>query len=306
VSIRPSRSSSSEKSRITWSLPSFRERERQRWQGQRADGQPETSLRRSLQPALCLLLAVGRFPKALFDHFVGQLESFLFFYIFTKTATKELERNFSNWADELREIGTIVHPHLQRQKLNAFVADRLQTNMTAKQAELNDALRRLTLTSMQQYRIKYLLAKLTQFVDVAFRGLKTTGSLDEYKGLEIEHILPNNPTADLRKRFAETNQGSITTSTRSTRQLDSPGETDQHRGRKRFLCEEKGRVQKCKCYLTSSLAGLSEVGKNTTITRINQKLLVFDEWAAKDIDSRQTMLLGLVKEVWKTEPIGEE
>ncbi|MCW2233978.1 hypothetical protein [Bradyrhizobium elkanii] len=42
-----------------------------------------------------LLLAAANFPKALFDHFVRQLESFLFYYIFTKTPTKDLERNFS-------------------------------------------------------------------------------------------------------------------------------------------------------------------------------------------------------------------
>jgi hypothetical protein len=35
-----------------------------------------------------LLLAASNFPKHLFDHFVVQLESFLFYYIFTKTPTK--------------------------------------------------------------------------------------------------------------------------------------------------------------------------------------------------------------------------
>ena len=47
------------------------------------------------------------FPRHLFDHFVVQLESFLFYYIFTKTPTKELERSFSQWADELRDIAGI-------------------------------------------------------------------------------------------------------------------------------------------------------------------------------------------------------
>lgn len=42
-----------------------------------------------------LLLAAGNLPKLLFDHFVIQLECFLFYYIFTKTPTKDLERNFS-------------------------------------------------------------------------------------------------------------------------------------------------------------------------------------------------------------------
>jgi hypothetical protein len=60
-------------------------------------------LRGGLQPA--------RHPLAggsLFDHFVQQLESFLFYYIFTKTPTKDLERNLSVGADDLREIGEIT------------------------------------------------------------------------------------------------------------------------------------------------------------------------------------------------------
>ncbi len=44
-----------------------------------------------------LLLAIANLPKSLFDHFVVQLESFLFYYIYTKTPTKELERSFSQW-----------------------------------------------------------------------------------------------------------------------------------------------------------------------------------------------------------------
>ena len=40
-----------------------------------------------------LLLAAANLPKPLFEHFVTQLESFLFFYIFTKTPTKELDVN---------------------------------------------------------------------------------------------------------------------------------------------------------------------------------------------------------------------
>jgi hypothetical protein len=65
-----------------------------------------------------LLLAAANFPKELFDHFVRQLESFLFYYIFTKTPTKDLERNFSVWADELREVGELADPKIQKIRLN--------------------------------------------------------------------------------------------------------------------------------------------------------------------------------------------
>ncbi len=149
-----------------------------------------------------LLLATSRFPKPLFEHFVRQLESFLFYHIFTKTPTKDLERNFSIWADDLREIGEIADTNEQRAKLNEFILDKFQKNMAVKDAELTDTLKRYVLGSMQQYRTRYLLAKLTQFVEMAFKGMTVPGALGEYTALEIEHILPNTPEKELRESFA--------------------------------------------------------------------------------------------------------
>jgi hypothetical protein len=145
-----------------------------------------------------LLLAAAPLPKPLFDHFVTQLESFLFYYIFTKTPTKDLEKNFSTWADEMRGIAALGDAAAQKEKINAFVAEHFQKNMDGKAQELSDALKRFSLYSMQQYRTRYLLARLAQHVDLAFSGVKIPGSLEPYTTLEIEHILPDTPTAELR------------------------------------------------------------------------------------------------------------
>lgn len=156
-----------------------------------------------------LLLAAATFPKPLFDHFVAQLESFLFYYIFTKTPTKDLERSFSQWADELRAIAETSDPAKQKVQLNDFIAERFETNMASKAQELADALKRFTLYSMQQYRTRYLLARLTQHVEMAFSGLKSRGSLEPFTKLEIEHILPDNPKAELRATWAAENPNAV-------------------------------------------------------------------------------------------------
>ena len=41
------------------------------------------------------------------------------------------------------------------------------------------------------------------------------------------------------------------------------------------------------------------VGKNSSITRINEKLLAFDDWSAASIVKHQTMLLALASDIWK-------
>lgn len=251
-----------------------------------------------------LLLAASELPKLLFDHFVAQLESFLFFYIFTKTPTRELERNFSQWADELRAVCDIAEPAAQQDRLNAFIADRFQKNMYAKAPELGDALKRYTLHSMQQYRTRYLLAKLTQHVDMAYKGLKAPGSLEDYTVLEIEHILPDNPQPDLRASFAASNpQASYDdykTRLGNLTLLEKPINIVASND---FFALKRPEYQKSKYYLTSSIAGLTTVGKDTSINRINGKLLAFDDWTAADIDQRHEMLTELVGDIWITRPV---
>lgn len=251
-----------------------------------------------------LLLAAANFPKPLFDHFVAQLESFLFYYIFTKTPTKDLERSFSQWADELRAIAAATDPVKQKVQLNAFIADRFDTNMAGKSQELVDALRRFTLYSMQQYRTRYLLARLTQHVEMAFSGLKMPGSLEPFTKLEIEHILPDNPTAELRGKWATENPGTayddyknrLGNLTLLEKPINIVAGND-------FYSAKRAEYRKSGNYLTRSLVELASVGQNTSISRINEKLKAFPEWNAKAIEERHGLLITLARDVWKTSPI---
>jgi hypothetical protein len=245
-----------------------------------------------------LLLAASNFPKPLFDHLVTQLESFLFFYIFTKTPTKDLERNFSTWADDLREIGN-ADPADQAAKLNAFVAERFAKGMAAKEQELRDSLKRYSQGSMQDYRTRYLLEKFAQYVDMAYRGSKPGRLADEYKGLEVEHVLPQTPKAELRVAFGseeghpdydayKIKLGNLTLLEKPINIVASNN----------FFAEKKPEYEKCASYLTRSIVRLVDVGENSTITRVNAKLQAFDDWTAKSIDRRQELLADLAKEIW--------
>ncbi|MCF7556673.1 DUF262 domain-containing protein [Pseudomonas petrae] len=251
-----------------------------------------------------LLLAAANFPKPLFDHFVAQLESFLFYYIFTKTPTKDLERSFSQWADELRAIAEGADPVKQKMQLNVFVADRFEKNMAGKSQELADALKRFTLYSMQQYRTRYLLARLTQHVDMAFSGLRIPGSLEPFTKLDIEHILPNNPTAELRAKWANENpdaayddhKNRLGNLTLLEKPINIVAGND-------FYEAKQTEYRKSSNYLTRSLVELTDVGQNTSISRINAKLEAFSWWGAASIEKRHGMLIALAKDVWKTAPV---
>ena len=250
-----------------------------------------------------LLLAVANFPKPLFDHFVAQLESFLFYYIFTKTPTKDLERSFSQWADELRAIAETTDPVKQKVQLNTFVADRFEKNMAGKSQELADALKRFTLYSMQQYRTRYLLARLTQHVEMAFSGLKNPGSLEPFTKLEIEHILPDNPKPELCATWAAENPNAVYDDYKNRlgnlTLLEKPINIVAGND---FYKAKQTEYSKSGNYLTRSLVALTEVGQNTSISRINAKLEAFPAWNAASIERRHALLIALAQEVWKTTP----
>lgn len=251
-----------------------------------------------------LLLAAANFPKPLFDHFVAQLESFLFYYIFTKTPTKDLERSFSQWADDLRAIAETTDPVKQKVQLNSFIADRFEKNMAGKSQELADALKRFTLHSMQQYRARYLLARLTQHVEMAFSGLKTQGSLEPFTKLEIEHILPDNPKEELRATWAAENPNAIYDDYKNRlgnlTLLEKPINIVAGNG---FYDAKQVEYTKSGNYLTRSLVALTEVGQNTSISRINAKLEAFPEWNVASIEKRHSLLIALAQEVWTTTAI---
>ena len=124
--------------------------------------------------------------------------------------------------------------------------------------------------------------------------------LDEYTVLEIEHILPNTPEKDLRDDFTTKNpQASYDEYKIKLGNLTLLEKPINIVASNNFFALKKAEYAKCKYYLTSSIAGLTPVGKNSSITRINEKLLGFDDWSAADIDRRHGMLIALSQGIWK-------
>jgi uncharacterized protein with ParB-like and HNH nuclease domain len=244
-----------------------------------------------------LLLAASSLPNLIFNHFIKQLETFLFYYIFTKTPTKDLERDFSKWADELRVIGNISDLNTQKNKINSFITEYFQKKISEKEQELSDALNRYSLNTMQQYRTRYLLAKITQYVDKSYRQFESP--LKDYMKLDIEHIMPNQPPENQRMEFKATNSnidydiyknklGNLTLLEKPINIVASNC----------CFFDKKSEYCKSNNYLTSSIVSISTVGQNTSINRINEKLKSFDNWNAESIDERQKMLINLAREVW--------
>lgn len=247
-----------------------------------------------------LLLAIRSLPKVLFDSFVMNLEVFLFYYIFTKTPTKELERSFALWAGELREIAKQKDPTVQKDMLDSFVSTRFVPSVQSKQKELQAFLENYSLGILQYYRTRYFLAKIAQFVDRHFTGINDKRTLKDFTVLEIEHILPDNPADDVRNSFIQNNPGvdydkykiKLGNLTLLQKPLNIVAGNDYYQRK----CDQ---YKNCGFYFTRSLVETPAVGNQSSVNRINQFLRVFPDWNAATIDERQQLLINLAFEVWK-------
>jgi len=249
-----------------------------------------------------LLIAAAPLPQPLFEKFVEQLENYLFSFIFTNSPSKELERNFSAWAEELRQICSIQNPDEQLGELNNFIAARFAVGAAAKQSQLRDDLLRYTTASMQQYRTSYLLMRLTEYVDRAFNGSSFKGvqDLTMYKNLELEHILPANPSAGLRQKWSAMNADSdydqFKLKLGNLTLLEKPHNIVARNYEHSIKMAE---YAKSANYLTRSIVELKDVGANTTVTAINKYLTAYPVWDASSILDRQNRLVELASAVWK-------
>ena len=170
--------------------------------------------------------------------------------------------------------------------------------------DLTNKLKSYTLDSMQYYRTKYLLSKIAQFVDMPMRGTKIPGSLKEYTVLEIEHILPNSPKADLKADFVNNNPGIdyeiCKTKLGNLTLLQKPLNIVAGNS---WFNEKCDKYKACRIYLTWSIAEIVTIGNNSQVNQLNKHLLAFAKWDSAAIDQRQDMLINLVFMIWKIDTI---
>ena len=246
---------------------------------------------------LILLLAAKRLDKNIFNHLILQIEILIFYYLITRTSTKELESKFSKWSDKLRKV--FDHPEKEHKNIyNDFIKDNFAPEISGLSGIFETSFLDLTLNSLQKYKIKYILSKITQYIDLMKMGSMENRSISDYlsKNIQIEHILPNNPESSLLDSFESAEEynnlkimlGNLTLAERPINIVAS----------NRFFEQKKPLYKTSKFYLTKSIAEPDIVGVNSSVTRINKELLSFEKWDRETIMQRQRMLLNLAKKIW--------
>lgn len=245
-----------------------------------------------------LLLAGQHLTQELFTELCRQIENLFFCYIITREPTKTFERNFTRWSKELREVK-------KTEELQKFFDKYFSPDLSARSNAFEFAFREMTQERLQQYRIRYILAKLTQYIEEQAWGNPAHQRLDQYtnNSVHVEHILPQSPTTEERAAF------------------DKPAEYDSYKMRlgnltllertintsisnRSYETKRPGYSQSA-FLLTKSLVSKPQVGVNTQLNRAVNDLKQFGVWDSKTIEQRQQMLGQLAHRVWQV-PVKRE
>ena len=150
---------------------------------------------------------------------------------------------------------------------------------------------------MQQYRIKFILAKITAYVDALRMGKEEVTDLSNYTetAVEIEHIMPqtceNKATYNVSDDEFNVYINRLGNLTLLENSINKSIQNDSYN-------DKSVEYKKSKFYLTSAISELVNQGQDTAINRTNAILKSWEVWDKKSIEERQKMFYMLSERIW--------
>ena len=238
-----------------------------------------------------LLLAGKDLSKEPFNELCRNIENLFFCYIITREPTKAFERDFSKWSSELRACHTV-------EDIGKFISKYITPDLNKKATAFKFAFDELRGSYIQLYRLRYILAKFTQYFEEKAWENTADSNMVRFinKNVDIEHILPQTHTPEVIDSF------------------DMKDEYDEYVDRLGNLCllektinasvSNSEYTKKLPGYeqsaflLTKSLAVDPKVGANTKLNKAVQQLSQYNNWTSSSIDSRQALLTKVAQDIW--------
>ncbi|MFZ2642095.1 MAG: DUF262 domain-containing protein [Verrucomicrobiia bacterium] len=240
---------------------------------------------------LILLLAGRHLPDLLFNQLVREVENLFFVYVACRENTRDFERNFARWAPELRKARTA-------EELQQFLQQRIEPSKAALSGRFDDAFKRMTSDELQVYRLRYILAKLNQHVELSAYG-ETEGTrwLKNYVANEfqIEHIHPQNPCQEALDEFGQATDPAITNRLGNLVLVEKP--INASLGNKPYS-KKRLVYPQSKLLLVHAISERPKIGANTSIDRAVRELEPFVAWNEMGVISRQAKLGSMAREIW--------
>ena len=240
---------------------------------------------------LMLMLAASNMNADALAKFKAVLESVVYYTVINKIATNVTERTFALWCKDVRNIVT-------PEDLDGFVNRTIIPTVNDWKMNNKSNFLRLGLNSMQQYRIKFILGKITAYVDALRLGKTTVEDLTGYTqtAVEIEHIMPQTCTDKASYDLDEEEFAVYIHRLGNLTLLENSINKSIHNDN---YANKSVAYKQSKFYITSSLSALVNQGQDTAINRTNLLLSAWPDWNKQAIKERQEMLYRLSEMIWE-------
>lgn len=240
-----------------------------------------------------LLLAGKHLSKDDFLKLCEEIENLFFCFIVSRTVTRELERKFIDWAPKIKKVKN-------SKQLEKFIKDEIQPEKDSLSSRVHLALTELSEDNLQQYRIKYILAKMSQFINENALGEDTWSDLGNFinRYNTIEHILPQTPTQEIIDSFEKPKDKELESYIPMLGNLCLLEKTINSSVHNKPYDEKIIEYPNSSFLLVQSMVKKLKMGNNTAYNRAVEKLKPFKTWNATEIEERQELLLKLAFEIW--------
>ena len=132
---------------------------------------------RSYKLHLLLLLAAGHLEQSALPRFKKVVESAVYYSVINRIPTNQTERTFIGWCAGIRNLRT-------EEELEKFVAESMIPVISDWKKTHKQYFLMLGLHSMQQYRVKFIMAKIFAYIDALRLGESDPGNLASYMASE--------------------------------------------------------------------------------------------------------------------------
>jgi uncharacterized protein with ParB-like and HNH nuclease domain len=238
-----------------------------------------------------LLLAGRHLDAPLFTRLCNQIEQLMFVWLISGVPAKDYERFIVHAAKELRKVNKVT-------PFDSFEADYFIKEKSKNLKDFQGAMEELSAWDVRKFRLRYLLAKVTQYFDIEAYGAQGRMALSHYLDAQndIEHIMPENPDIEAVKEFGDradnkeliNRLGNLMLIERSVNRV----------------IKNKPYSVKAELYATSQFLiarcqqKLLANGKNDQITRAMRRLNPAAQWNAVTIEKRQEWLAEVSLKIW--------
>jgi hypothetical protein len=182
-------------------------------------------------------------------------------------------------------------------ELQIFLKSSIRRQRAAMSVRFDEELNRLSADVIAKYRLMYVIAKLSQQIEVdAFGETEGNRWLDKFThgGFEIEHILPRNPSPQSLEEFGGLATPEVVQLLGNLVLVEKS--INASLGNRPYS-QKRDVYRQSQLLLTRSLTDRPRVG-NTRIDSAVAGLPTYEVWTEQSIRSRQNFLSTLARRVW--------